>query len=101
MFTRVLIGLLGSLLIYGGIRIVLDGETDSFVQYVGNVKDWRSNIEGLAWTMLGFGLIVRFSVSRQWQTEKHYRKYLYEIPFAGSALGYCVAVIGSLFIMFT
>ena len=93
MLTRVVIGLLGSLFIYGGIRIVLDGETNSFVQYVGNVRDWRASIEGLAWALLGFGLIVRFSVSRQWQTEKHYRKYLYELPFASSAFGYCVAVI--------
>ncbi len=96
MFTRVFIAVLGN----GSFRSIVDGETGSFVQYVGNVSDWRASVDGVAWVLLGLGLIVRFTVSRQWQTKKHYRKYLYEIPFVGSAMGYCAAVVGSIFNMF-
>ncbi len=97
MLTRVFTGLIGSLFVLVGIRIIADGEADSVVRYVGNVTDWRASVEGISWTLLGIGLIFRFTVSKQWRIENHYRKYLYEIPFIGSAVGYCVATIGSIF----
>ncbi len=97
MFTRFSAGLGGSLFVLAGIRIVADGEANSIVRYIGNVTDWRASVEGIAWTLLGIGLIFRFAFSKQWRIGNHYRKYLYELPFIGSAIGYCVATIGSIF----
>ena len=99
MFTRILASLFGSLFVLAGIRIIADGEANSIVRYVGNVTDWRASVEGISWTLLGIGLIFRFAVSKQWRIDNHYRRYLYEVPFIGSAIGYCVATVGSIFKM--
>ena len=98
MFSRIFAGLLGGLFILAGVRIIADGKADSVVRYVGNITDWRASVEGISWTLLGIGLIFRFTVSKQWLIKNHYRKYLYEIPFFSSAIGYCVATVGSIFI---